>query len=94
MAAEQTANPLIPMLLIGLIMYFVVIKPERDKQKKRKEGLSQLKKNDQVITAGGIYGIVVNIKDKSVIVRVDDNVRLEITKDSINSIINKESQTK
>jgi len=51
--------------------------------------VSGLKKNDEVITAGGIHGTVVNVKDRSVIVRVDDNVKIEIERDFVSTIVKK-----
>ncbi|MCR4336502.1 MAG: preprotein translocase subunit YajC [Candidatus Omnitrophica bacterium] len=83
---DQASNPLfqmIPFVLVFLIFYFLVIKPEKTKQNERKKKLAELKKNDQVVTAAGIHGIIVNVKETTVIVRVDDNVRLEIDKEAI-----------
>lgn len=88
MGPEQ-ANPLtqfVPILVIVFIFYFLVFKPEKDKQKERKEKLSGLKKNDQVITSGGIHGTVVNVKDTTVIIRVDDNAKIEIDKEAVATI--------
>ena len=92
MGAEQTANPLaqfaiIPYIVIFFIFYFIVIKPQRQKQKEFKETLQNLAKNDQVITSSGIHGTVVNIKDKTIVLRVDDNVKIEFEKDVISSVI-------
>ena len=91
MAAEPTASPLmqfpiVPYALIILVFYFLVFKPQKDKQKQTKKMLADLKKNDQVVTAGGIHGTVANVKDKTVIVRIDDNVKMEVDKESIVSV--------
>lgn len=91
MPAEQSVNPLlqlpiIPYAIIIFIFYFLVIKPQKDKQKERGSLLSSLKKNDEVVTAGGVHGTIVNIKDKTVIVRVDDNVKMEIDKEAISTV--------
>jgi len=87
MPAEATANQfsqLIPFIAIAFIFYFIVFRPEeKEKQKKKKELLEKLKKNDQVVTAGGIHGTVVNIKTTTVILRVDDNVKIEVDKEAI-----------
>ena len=92
MGAEQAANPLvslpiIPYLLIFLIFYFLVIKPQKDKQKEQKTLIDTLKKNDEVVTVGGIHGTVVLVKDKTVVVRVDDNVKIEFDKESVTSVV-------
>ena len=96
MGAEQAANPLvslpiIPYLLIFLIFYFLVIKPQKDKQKEQKTLIDTLKKNDEVVTAAGIHGTVVLVKDKTVVVRVDDNVKIEFDKEAVTSVVKSKS---
>jgi len=76
------------MIAIFFIFYFLVIKPEKKKQKELQEMKSSIKKNDRVITAGGIYGTVVLVKDKTVVVRVDDNAKIEFEKQCITSVVN------
>ena len=91
MAQEQSVSPLlqfpvIPYVLILLIMYFLVFKPQKTKQKERKELLANLKKNDQAVTSGGIHGTIVNVKDTTVIMRIDDNVKIEVDKEAIAAV--------
>lgn len=86
MSPEQVGNPIIqflPFIAIFLIFYFLVIKPEKNKQKQKKEEIANLKKNDQIVTIGGIHGTVINVKDDAFVVRVDDNVKVEIDKDAV-----------
>ena len=90
MSPEQTANPLsglIPMLMVVAIFYFLVFKPQRDKQKDLKKTVENLKKNDQVVTIGGAHGVVVLVKEKTVVLRVDDNTKIEFDKESIASVL-------
>ncbi len=96
MPAEGALNPLvslpiIPYILIFLVFWFLVIKPQKDKQKEQVNMLMNVKKNDEVLTAGGIHGTVVLVKDKTVVVRVDDNVKIEFDKESITRIISAKS---
>ena len=89
MPTDQAANPLmqfVPLLLVFAIFYFLVMKPEKDKQKQRKEMLKNVQKNDNIITSGGIHGTVVNVKDVTVVVRVDDNVKIEVDREAIATI--------
>jgi len=89
MSPDQTASPLVqfvPGLLIFAVFYFLLIKPQRDQQKKQKNMLTQLKKNDAVVTSGGIHGTVVNVKDTTLILRVDENVKIEIDKEAITTV--------
>ena len=94
MPPESAANSfagLVPMLMVVLIFYFLVFKPQRDKQKELKRTIENLKKNDQVVTIGGLHGVVVIVKEKTVVLRVDDNTKLEFDKEAVGSVVkNKE----
>jgi preprotein translocase subunit YajC len=86
---QQAANPilnLLPLVLVFLVFYFLLIKPQKDRQQEHKRILQNLKKNDEVVTAGGLHGTVVNVKDTTVILRVDENVRVEVEKDYITTV--------
>ena len=72
---------------IFLIFYFFIIRPQRQQQKKIKEMLDALKKNDEVVTTCGIHGTVVIVKDKTVVLRVDEGCRIEFDRESIASVI-------
>ena len=89
MSPEQTVSPFVqfvPGILIFAIFYFLLIKPQRDKQKEQQKLINELKKNDEVITTGGMHGTIVNVKDTTVMVRVDDNVKIEVDKEAITSV--------
>ncbi len=86
---QQTVSPLVnllPLVFIFVIFYFLLIRPQKTKQKEHQNMLQALKKNDEVITAGGIYGTVINVKDNTVILRIDENVKIEIQKDFISVV--------
>jgi len=70
----------------GLIFYFLVIRPQHQQQKKVQQMLANLKKNDEVITTSGIHGTVAIVKDKTVVVRVDEGCRLEFDREAIASV--------
>ena len=91
----QAANPimnLVPILLIFVIFYFLLIRPQKKAQDAHKKMVAALKKNDDVITSGGIHGTIVNVKDATVMMRVDDNVKIEVQKNSISHITPKASE--
>ena len=67
----------------------MVIRPERQKQKAHQEMLKNIRKNDEVVTSGGIHGVVVNLKEKTIVVRVDENVRIEFDREAILNITKK-----
>jgi preprotein translocase subunit YajC len=86
MPQAQAANPilqLLPLALIFIIFYFMLIRPQRQKEKEHKKLLNNLNKNDEVVTSSGIHGTIVNVKDKTFILRVDENVKIEIEKNCV-----------
>lgn len=76
----------LPIIFIFIIFYFLLIRPQQKKQKELNEMISKLKKGDEVITSGGMYGTVINVKDKSVILKVDENVTIEFQKGAISHL--------
>ena len=80
--AGMLAN-LFPLALIFLIFYFILIRPQQKQQKDFKKMLESLKKNDQVVTAGGIHGTIINVKEKTLVIRIDDNTRVEVDKSAV-----------
>ena len=92
----QTAQPgglgsFMPLILIFIIFYFLLIRPQRQKQKQLQRQVDAMRTGDKVITAGGIHGLVTNIKEQSVSVKVDNNVKIEFEKGSIATVIRKDS---
>jgi preprotein translocase subunit YajC len=84
-------NPLILMVLMVGIFYFLLIRPQQKKAKEHKALLDNLKKGDRVITSGGIIGTVVNIDDQIVNVEIADKVRVEMARPSIAGFAPKKS---
>jgi len=84
---------LLPMyFIIFLVFYLFLIRPQQKQQKEKQMMISAIKKNDEIITAGGMHGTVVNVKDKTVIIKVDDNVKIEFDKNSI-ALVKKSRQS-
>jgi len=86
MPQAPTVNPitnLLPLIFIFIIFYFLLIRPQKSKEKEHQKMLKELDKNDEVVTSSGIHGTIVNIKDKTLILRIDDNVKIEVEKNSI-----------
>jgi preprotein translocase subunit YajC len=61
----------------------MLIRPQQKQQKKHNQMVDNLKKNDEVVTLGGIHGTIINIKDKTFVLRVDDNAKIEVNKNAI-----------
>ena len=77
----------VPLIFLFVVFYFLLIRPQQKKQKDHADMLSKLDKNDEVITAGGVHATVISVGDKTAIIRIADNVRVEIEKNSISSVI-------
>ncbi|MEK6715114.1 MAG: preprotein translocase subunit YajC [Candidatus Omnitrophota bacterium] len=83
---QVASNPLlqlIPFLFIFVIFYFLVIKPQKDKARQHQKTIDALKKNDEIVTIGGIHATVLNVKEKTLVVRIDDNTKIEIDKSAV-----------
>ncbi|CAN5731013.1 preprotein translocase subunit YajC [soil metagenome] len=88
-AAGANNSPLgmiVPMIFIFIIFYFLMIRPQQKKQKEHEKLVNAVKTGDEIITNGGIHGIVSNVKDKSVMVKVADNVKIEFERSAIVSV--------
>lgn len=80
-----------PFLILMLIMmYFLTIRPQRKKQKELQAQIDALKTGDSVVTVGGMHGLVTNMKDRTVTLKVADNVKIEFEKSSVATVIKKE----
>ena len=76
-----------------LIFYFLMIRPQQKKQKALQKMISEMKKGDRVVTIGGVYGTVHSVKESTVVIKVDDNARIEFSKSAIASVISKAEQS-
>ena len=71
------------MALIFVVMWFFMIRPQRKQQKELQAFRDGLKKGDKVVTIGGIYGTVCEIKDTTVLIEVDNNVKIRVSKQAL-----------
>ena len=86
----QQLMSLLPMVLIFAAMYFLLIAPQRKKQKEHEKMLAALKAGDEVVTAGGIYGTITSVKEDRFVVRIgDNNSKVEIGKGFISALVKK-----
>lgn len=69
-------------LLFGM-MYFLMIRPQRKRQKEHQQMMEELKRGDRVITAGGIYGVIESISEDSVVIKVESGVTMRVAKNSV-----------
>jgi preprotein translocase subunit YajC len=82
----QSPNFIIFLVLIGIMMYFMLFRPQQQRQKQLAKLMSNLKSGDRVVTSSGIVGIVITVKDKTVSLRSAD-AKMEVTKSSVTEIL-------
>ncbi len=88
-------NPIasfVPIILIFVIMYFLLFRPQMRRQKEQAKLVSALKTGDRVVTASGIHGLISNVKERTIIVKVADNVKIEMEKSAVTSVLTAESE--
>lgn len=91
----QGGNPIammMPMLIIFAIFYFMLIRPQQRKEKERQKLIGNVKTGDRVIFSGGILGVVANVKEKSLVVKVADGVKMEILRGAVTSVLDKDEK--
>ena len=91
--AATSPNPLqmfLPLILIFLVFYFLVIRPQKKKEDKRKQMIEAVQKGDKVVTIGGVHGQVTQVDETSVLLQVDSTVKLRVEKSALSSVAGKE----
>lgn len=74
----------LPLIIIGAIFYFLIIRPQRKKEKQHQEMLGNLRKGDDVVTTGGLHGAITDIQgDKILVMKIADNVRVQVSRSAI-----------
>ena len=77
----------IAILLIFVIFYFLLIRPQQKKQKQHQTMISAVKKGDKIVTNGGMYGTVADVKEHIIVLRIAENVKIELVKGSIATVV-------
>ena len=77
----------IPFIFIFVIMYFVLFRPQKKRQQEQQRLISGLKTGDRVVTNAGIHGLIANVKETTVMLKVADNVKLELEKSAITNVL-------
>src|SRR5437879_13753420 len=77
----------VTLISIFIIMYIVMIRPQKKRQQQQQNLISSLKTGDRVVTNGGIHGLISNVKENTVLVKVADNVKIEMEKSAITNVL-------
>ena len=80
--------------LIIVVFYFLIIRPQRKRDKDSKAMISAVQKGDKVVTIGGIRGTIMSVKDSIIVLKVDDTTKLELNKSAVSSVLEKKSERK
>jgi preprotein translocase subunit YajC len=77
----------LPLALVFVVFYFLLIRPQQQKAKAHREMINNLKRNDEVVTAGGLYGRVVELTEKVVTLEISQNVRVRVDRPRIEEVV-------
>lgn len=94
--ATPAPSPLMqfaPLLFIAVIFYFLLIRPQQKQRKEQMQLISSLKTGDKVVTSSGIYGLISNVKETTVMLKIADNVKIEIDKAAIATVTTRSTDT-
>ena len=91
-AAPSPIFQFLPLVILFVIFYFLLIRPQQQRQKEHANMLKALEKNDEVVTAGGVHATVVSVGDKTAMIRIAENVKVEIDKASITTVAKKSAK--
>lgn len=83
-----------PLIVIFAIFYFLLIRPQQKREKERRSMLQALSEGDNIITIGGIYGKILNIKDDVITLEIGDKVKIKIIRSAVGSVISKAGEEK
>lgn len=85
--AGQMGSLVFTIVAMILIFYFFLIRPQKKQEKETKKMLDALKKGDRIVTIGGIYGTIFNVTESTVVIKVDDNTKIEFSKTAVSRVI-------
>lgn len=86
----ESIGPFVPLVLLFVVFYFLLIRPQQKQQKNRREMLSSLKKGDRVVTIGGIHGVIKEIDESAISLRVAENLNLKFARAAVDRVVNEE----
>ena len=85
---------LLPFAIMFVVLYLLILRPQMKKQKDQQRMIDELEKGDQIITSGGIHGIIQNIKDDVLVVKIAENVKIEVSRAAVSRVKNKDDDAK
>jgi preprotein translocase subunit YajC len=92
--ASGSFTAFIPLILMFVIFYFLLIRPQQKRAKEHREMISNLKKGDQIVTSGGLYGTITGMDDATLTVEISEKVRVKIARGNIATVVRPNSVQK
>ncbi|MDZ7861140.1 MAG: preprotein translocase subunit YajC [Candidatus Krumholzibacteriota bacterium] len=83
---------LLPIVAIFVIFYFILIRPQQKKQKEHRDMVSKLSRGDRIVTNGGLHGKVVDVKDHIIVIKISDDVKVELVKTAVATVLEKKEE--
>jgi len=83
---------LLPLILIGAVFYFLIIRPQQKQRRDQQAMVDALRRGDQVVTIGGIHGRVEGLKDKVLVIKVAENVKIEVNRASVAQVVKRRDE--
>ncbi len=83
---SEGGNPiasLLPFVLMFVVLYLLILRPQMKKQKAQQQMVDELEKGNQVVTSGGIHGTIINVKDDIIVLKIADNVKIEVSRTAV-----------
>jgi preprotein translocase subunit YajC len=90
-----SGNPIIsllPFVLMFVVLYLLILRPQMKKQKAQQKMIDELEKGDAIVTSGGIHGTILNLKDDILVVKIAENVKIELSRGAVSRVKNKEEK--
>jgi len=78
--------------ILGVMFYFLLIRPQQKQRKEQENLIKNVKTGDKILLSSGIFGIVTNVKEKTLMVKIADNVKVEVLKSAISSVVQKSAE--
>lgn len=83
---------LLPFVLMFVVLYLLILRPQMRKQKAQQRLIDELEKGDQIVTSGGIHGEIQNLRDDIIVLKIAENVKIEVSRAAVSRVKNKEGQ--
>ncbi len=85
-------STIVPMILMFVLFYFIAIRPQRQKQQELAAQIAALKGGDHIVTTGGLYGVVSSLQEKTLTLKIADNVKIKLDKAAVAAVVKKSGE--